>query len=70
MKKNYISPVAQTVVVVTGRMIASSIKADGDKAEVVIDDEEYDEPFNSRKHGNSHNMWDEEEEKEENYNGW
>ncbi|MBR4898745.1 MAG: hypothetical protein IKZ48_08170 [Prevotella sp.] len=69
MKKTYISPVAQTVVVVTGRMIASSIKVDGDKAEVVIDDEEYDEPFNSRKHGNGRNVWDEEEE-EENYNGW
>ena len=68
MKKIYISPVVQTVVVVTGRMIAASINADDEKAEVIIDDEEYDEPFNSRKHGNSHNVWDEEEEEED--SGW
>ncbi|MBQ4392381.1 MAG: hypothetical protein II826_04630 [Prevotella sp.] len=61
MKKTYLQPALQVLRLNTNQFIAASPKINGDKAEVVLDDEEYNESFNSRRNSN---VWDEEDEEE------
>lgn len=61
MKKTYLQPALQVLRLNTHQFIAASPKINNDKAEVVLDDEEYNESFNSRRNSN---VWDEEDEEE------
>ena len=60
MKKTYLQPTLQVLRLNTHQFIAASIKQ-GEKPEVVLDDEEYNGSFNSRRNGN---VWEDEEEEE------
>ena len=71
IKKPYLIPCTSVVRVEVRPLLTGSALDDKDNnPSVEVSDEEYDGTFSSRKHGNSHNVWDEEEEEEENYNGW
>lgn len=58
MKKTYMLPALQVLRLNTHQFIAASITKNDDNAEVVLDDEEYNESFNSRRNVN---VWEEEE---------
>lgn len=61
MKKTYMLPALQVLRLNTHQFIAASITKNGDNAEVVLDDEEYNESFNSRRNVN---VWEEEEKED------
>lgn len=62
MNKTYLQPATQAFRVNTQQFIAASITKGDKTAEVTLDDEEYNDVFNSRRHNN---VWGDEEIEEE-----
>ncbi len=62
MKKTYLLPATQAFRVNTQQFIAASITKESEKAEVILDDEEYNGSFNTRRRNS---VWDDEEMEEE-----